>query len=606
MRLVATLLLTAATVLPLPATADGGSHALSLYGDVKYGPGFSHYDYVNPDAPVGGTFRAGTIGTYDTFNPYVIKGTPAAGLGLIYETLMEGSADEPMTTYGVLAESAETADDRSSVSFTLRAEARWHDGKPVTPEDVVFSFDILKAKGRPFFRYYYANVTRAEVTGERRVTFTFDDLENRELPIIIAGLPVLPKHYWEGREFDATTLEPPVGSGPYRIAEFDEGRAITYERVENYWGANVPAMRGRWNWQRMRYDYYRDLEVMHEAFKSGAFDFKLENSAKRWATGYDFPAVKDGTVIVEEVPDNTPQGMQGFVFNQRRAKFQDRRVRQALNLTFDFEALNRTLFYSQYSRTDSYFDASELAAEGLPEGRELEILETVRDSVPPEVFTTPYQPMKTDGSGNIRRQLRQARTLLEEAGWTIRDGALTHAQSGELMEIEFLYRQDGMEKVLLPMAANWKRLGIRHRLRRVDSSQYVNRVRAFDYDMIVGQWGAPISPGNEQRNYWGSASADQPGSSNYAGIKDPAVDALVDAVIAADSREDLVAATRALDRVLLWGHHVIPHYHTPVYRLAYRDRFGKPAVKPKYGIGLSDTWWVDPEKDAALKRGGGN
>lgn len=606
MRLAAALLLTVVTTLPFATAAGPASHALSLYGDVKYGPDFTHFDYVNPDAPIGGTFKAATIGTYDTFNGYVIKGTPAAGLGLIYEPLMSGSSDEPMTMYGRLAESAETADDRSSVSFTLRAEARWHDGKPVTPEDVIFSFDILKAEGRPFFRYYYANVVKAEKTGPRRVTFRFDDLQNRELPIIIAGLPVLPKHYWEGRTFDATTLEPPIGSGPYRIAEFDEGRSITYERVSDYWGADIPVMRGRWNWQRIRYDYYRDLEVMHEAFKAGAFDYKIENGAKRWATQYDFPAVRRGDVILETPPDSLPQNMQGFAFNLRRAKFQDRRVRKALGLTFDFEALNRTIFYNQYTRTDSYFDASELAAEGLPEGREREILEALRGRIPEEVFTTPFAVPKTDGSGNIRRQLRAAKKLLEDAGWRVRDGKLTHEKTGEVMTIEFLYAQDGMEKVLLPMAANWKRLGIQHTLRRVDSSQYVNRRRAFDFDMIVGQWGAPISPGNEQRDYWGSTAADVPGSSNLIGIKNPAIDSLVDAIIAAESRSDLVAATRALDRVLLWGYYVIPHYHSPIYRLAYRNRFGKPAVKPKYGIGLSDTWWVDPAKDAALKKGAGN
>ena len=594
-----------ALICALPAWAESGmthSHGLSLHGGLKYGPDFTHFDYVNPDAPKGGTVRQSAIGTFDSLNPFILRGQSAAGIGMIYESLMTPSLDEPDADYGQIAESVEVADDISWVVFNLRPEARWHDGSPITADDVVYSFDILKTKGHPFYRAYYAAVDRAEKLGPHKVKFVFRVGLNRELPKILGQLTVLPKAYYETHEFDKTTLEPPLGSGPYRIVELEPSRSITYERIPDYWGQDLPVNRGTNNFDVIRIDYYRDRTVALEAFKAHEYDFRLENTAKVWATGYDFPAARQGFVIAEEIPHENPTGMQGFVFNTRRAIFQDRRLRRALAYAFDFEWTNANLFNGAYTRTKSYFSNSELAAQGLPSAEELALLEPLRGQIPDEVFTDIYQPPKTDGSGNVRANLRIAKKLLEETGWVIENGKLVHQGSGEPLEIEFLLVSPAFERIVGPLTQNLKRLGVASRIRTVDTAQYQNRLDQFDFDIVVATFGQSLSPGNEQLDFWGSSKADIEGSRNLIGVVDPAVDALIETIIAAPNRAALVTATRALDRVLLWGHYVIPHWHIRTFRVAYWNRFGQPKVRPRYGLGFN-TWWIDPDKDAALQRG---
>lgn len=578
-----------------------GRHGMSMFGALKYPLGFNHFEYVNPNAPKGGLVRMEARGTFDTLNSFTIKGSSAAGLGLIYDTLMESSRDEAFSEYGLLVESALVANDLSSVSFMLRKQARWHDGKPVTADDVAFSLNILKSKGAPFYRFYYANVEKAEVLSPHKVKFIFKGRKNRELPLIIGQLPILPKHHWQGRDFERTTLEPPLGSGPYKIGKIDPGRSITFERVADYWGRNLGVNKGRYNFDAIRFEYYRDPTVALEAFKANAFDFRQENTAKVWATQYNFPAIAKGKVIRETLANNNPTGMQSFAFNVRKSKFQNRRVREALALTFDFEWANKNLFFGQYTRTRSYFSNSELAATKIPAGAELRFLEPLRGQIPAEVFTKEFKLPKTDGSGRSRRQLRQAKRLLETAGWFVKDRKLTNSETSEVMALEFLLVNQGFTRIVAPIQRAMERLGIKVEVRVVDTSQYINRIRNFDFDVIVGSWGQSLSPGNEQRDFWGSAAADRPGSRNYIGIKDPAIDNLIDQIIFASSRGELVAATRALDRVLLWNHFVIPNWHINSYRIAYWNRFSRPAIKPKYGLGFSDTWWVDEAKDETLQ-----
>ena len=588
--------------LGLPVLAEGTArHGLSMFGELKYPAGFQHFDYVNPDAPKGGLVRQEARGTYDTLNGFTIKGSAAAGLGLIYDTLLTSAQDEAFAEYGLLVAGVAVADDLSSVTFTLRPEARWHDGTPVTADDVAFSLDLLKAKGAPFYRFYYANVDKAEALSPHKVKFTFKGQQNRELPLIVGQLPVLPKHYWQGRNFDTTTLEPPLGSGPYRIGKVDPGRSITYERVADYWGRELSVNRGRYNFATLRFEYYRDSTVALEAFKANAFDFRQENTAKIWATQYKFPAIKDGRVIKKTLANGNPTGMQSFAFNLRRSKFQDRRVRQALALTFDFEWANKNLFFDQYTRTQSFFSNSELASHGLPGAAELKLLEPLRGQIPEDVFTKAYEAPKTDGSGKFRQHLRQAKQLLNSASWSVKEGRLTNATTGQAMEIEILLVNQGFERIVAPMQQAMQRLGVKVSLRLVDTSQYINRLRDFDFDIIVGSWGQSLSPGNEQRDFWGAAAADRPGSRNYIGIKDPAIDKLIDHIIFAKSRAGLIAASRALDRVLLWNYFVIPNWHINKYRIAYWNRFGHPPAPPKYSLGFPDIWWLDGAKDQALQ-----
>jgi microcin C transport system substrate-binding protein len=582
------------TEAPCAAAADPEvytGHGIAMHGELKYKPGFEHFDYVNPKAPKGGEARRASFGTFDSFNPFIIKGNPADGIASIYDTLLTASADEPFSEYALLAEKVDMPVDRSSVTFTLDEKARWHDGKPVTVEDVKWSFETLREKGNPFYRAYYGNVAWAEKVGERSIKFKFKPGENRELPLILGQLIVLPKHYWEGKNFDETTLTPPLGSGPYRIDRFEPGRYVTYRRVEDYWGKDLPVNVGRDNFDVLRFDYYRDSTVALESFKAGSYDFRLENSAKEWATAYVFPALAKGEVHKENVEHDRPVGMQAFVFNTRREVFEDFRVRRALAYAFDFEWTNKTLFYGQYIRTRSYFDNSELAAVGRPSKEELAILEPLRGKIPEEVFTKEYQPPKSDASGSIRDNLRNAVKLLAEAGWTIDPKTKKLTRKGKPMRFEILLVEPLFERITLPFKKNLERLGIEVKVRTVDSAQYRRRADDFDFDVVVSGWGQSLSPGNEQRGYWGSEYADQPGSQNLIGIKDPVVDALIEAVIAAPDRESLITRVRALDRVLQWHHFVIPHYHIPYDRIAYWKKFGRPEITPAQGIQF-DTWWI--------------
>ena len=579
------------------------SEGMSLFGDLKYKPGFTHFDYTNPQAPKGGTMRYSAIGTFDTLNPFVINGVPADGISLIFDTLSASSEDEPASEYGLVAASIDLAPDRSSVLYTLRKEARFHDGTPMTPADVIWTFDTLRQQGLPSYREYYGDVTKVAQEGERGVRFYFKSAKNRELPQILGQMPVMSKAYWSGRDFAKTTLTPPLGSGPYTIQSLDPGRSITYARVKDYWGANLPVNKGRYNVDTIRYDYYRDATVALEAFKAGQYDVRLENSSKDWATGYASPALRDGLIKKEQIPNELPSGMQGFGYNLRRPIFQDPRVREALAYAFDFEWSNKNLFYGAYQRTRSYFDNSELAATGVPQGEELQILDKFRGQVPDQLFTTEYDPPKYDGTGNIRDGLRKALKLLMAAGWTFKDEKLVNAQTGQPFEFEILLDNPQFERIVLPFVDNLKRMGITARVRTVDTAQYERRMDTFDYDMTVVAFGESLSPGNEQREYWGSRAADEQGSRNVLGIKSKVVDALVEELIQSPDRPSLVAHTRALDRVLQYGYYVIPQFHLGAFRIAYWDKFRRPAISPKYAVGL-DTWWVDPglEKSVEAKK----
>jgi microcin C transport system substrate-binding protein len=576
-----------------------------MYGDLKYVPGFTHFDYVNPDAPKGGKVRLAAIGTFDTLNPFVLKGVAAAGIGQLFDTLTVQSEDEPFAEYGLIAETIETSADRSWVTYTLRPEARFHDGSPITADDVIWTFETLKTKGHPFYRVYYAKVVKAEKLGPRTVKFSFGPGENRELPLIIGQMPVLSRAYWSARDFEKTTLEPPLGSGPYQVESIDPGRAVVYRRVKDYWGMNLPVRVGQNNFDRIRYDYYRDTTVALEAFKAGQYDFRQENVAKNWATAYTSAAVTQGLIKKEQIPNQIPTGMQGYVYNTRRSIFQDRRVRQALGYAFDFEWTNKTLFYGAYRRTKSYFSNSELASHGLPDPEELTILAPFRGQVPDEVFTTAYRPPTTDGRGDIRNNLLTALSLLKEAGWIVKDLHLVNARTGEPMQFEILLADPSFERITLPFTKNLERLGIVARVRTVDTAQYQSRLDNFDFDMTVGVWPESLSPGNEQVDNWTSVRANAPGSRNLAGIRDPVVDQLVALVIAAPDRPSLISRSHALDRVLLWGQYVIPHWHLQDFRIAYWDKFDRPRISPPYALGF-DTWWVDAQKEARLVQGKGD
>ena len=586
------------------AARGAATHGVSLFGDLKYGPDFKNFDYVNPDAPKDGTMRRSAIGTFDTLNPFVIKGTPPSGVGEVFDTLAVRSEDEPSSIYGLVAENIELAPDKLSVLYTIRKEARFHDGAPMTPDDVVWTFEMLRAKGQPHYRSYYGDVTKVGKEGERGIRFYFKSAENRELPQILGEMPVLSKVYWSGRDFEKTTLDPPLGSGPYKIESLDPGRSITYRRVADYWAADLPVNKGRYNVDVIRYDYYRDTTIALEAFKAGQYDVRSEISSKNWATGYDSTALRAGLIKKEEIPNELPSGMQGFGYNLRRSLFQDPRVREALAYAFDFEWSNKELFYGAYTRTRSYFDNSELAATGMPQGEELKILEKFRGRIPEAVFTTEYEPPKYDGSGNIRDGLRAALKLLKEAGWAFKGEKLVNDETGQPFEFEILLVQPEFERIVLPFKKNLERMGINARVRTIDPAQYQKRMETFDYDMTVVGFGESLSPGNEQREFWGSQAAVEQGSNNLLGIKDAVIDELIEELIRAPDRPSLVAHTRALDRVLQYGYYVIPNYHLAAFRVAYWDKFRRPAISPKYAVGL-DTWWVDPgaEQSVEAKKG---
>jgi microcin C transport system substrate-binding protein len=591
--------------------ADDWRTVSSLIGASKYEKGFEHYDYVNLDAPKGGTLNSTASGTFDSFNPFIPRGTPAAGVvafggGLLYETLMSQSTEEPGTSYPLIAEAFQYPDDYSSATYRLDANAKWHDGVPITAEDVVWSFETLKANS-PMYNRYFHNVTKAEALSDREVKFTFDQTGNRELPHIMGDLTVLPKHWWEGtdakgnkRDITQSTLEPPLGSGPYKIESFRPGSEIVWVLADNYWGADLPVNLGRNNFERRKYIYFNNDDAIWQAFTKGGFeDIRPENRSQRWATGYNFPAFEAGDVKKHEFEQTAGEPMQGFVLNTRRPQFQDRRVREALTLAFDFESMNRTLFYGLYKRTDSYFEGGELASGGVPEGKELEILEQYRDKLPPELFTQAFTLPVYDTPQSTRENLRKAFGLFKQAGWSNQGGRLVNAK-GEQFSIEFLGNDPSDERIIGPYVDNLRKLGINATIRIVDTSQYINRLRAFNFDSVVSVMMQSQSPGNEQRDFWGSEAADIPGSRNLMGIKDPVVDALVGRVVYAKDREELVAATHALDRVLLWGYYVVPHWHNPVAWIAYWDKFGIPKDQPSY-IGLDiDSWWIDQDKEAAL------
>jgi microcin C transport system substrate-binding protein len=602
-----------------PAAAQAAErkwrHGLSLFGDLKYPPDFKRFDYVNPDAPKGGVVRRLGLGTYDNFNPVVLglKGQMAQGiLDGVFESLFVSAMDEMSTEYGLLADAASHPDDFSSVTYRLRAQAKWHDGRPVTAEDVIFSFNAFKANN-PFSAAYYQHVVKAEKTGEREITFTFDGPGNRELPQIVGQLTVLPKHWWEGkdrngkaRDVTQTTLEPPLGSGPYRLKEFTPPSLIVYERVKDHWGKDLPVSIGRDNFDEMRFVYLRDSTVALEAFKADQIDWRTENIAKNWATAYDFPAVLDKRVIKEEFPERNRGVMQGFAFNTRLDKFKDARVRRAFNFAFDFDEINKQMFYGAYTRITSYFEGTDLACSGLPQGEELAILEPLRDKVPPEVFTTPYSN-PAGGPAVVRRNIGEGLRLLREAGWVVndKDKKLTHAKTGEPFAVELLAADPSSERINLFYKPGLERMGITVSVRTVDPTQYENRLRKWDFEIITANWGESLSPGNEQRDFWGSAAADVSGSRNVVGIKNPAVDALIERVIFAKSRDELVAATRALDRVLLWNHYVVPQWTYGKARTVRWDRFGRPDTMPKYGnSAFPAIWWWDAAKAAKAGKAG--
>jgi microcin C transport system substrate-binding protein len=586
-------------------------HGLSLFGDIKYPADFKHFDYVNPSAPKGGVVRQIAIGTYDNFNVVVsgVKGNFAGPASLVYETLMTPALDEVSTEYGLLAESVSFPPDFSSVTYRLRTAGKWHDGKPVMVEDVVFSLDAWK-KNHPQYAAYYRHVVKAEKSGERDVTFTFDSAGNRELPQIVGQLRILPKHWWEGadetgkkRDIASTMLERPLGSGAYRVKEFVPGRTVVLERVKDYWGKDLPVNVGRDNFDELRYEYFRDSTVAIEAFKGDAVDWRTENSAKDWATAYDFPAVKEKRVVLEEFPIRSSGGMQAFAFNIRRDKFKDPNVRRAFNFAFDFEDMNQAMFFGQYKRIGSYFEGMpDLMSSGVPQGRELEILETVKDKVPPEVFTTPYTNPVGGSPEATRANLREGLRLMKLGGYEVRDKKLVNVKTGEQMAVEFLLASPQFERLVLRYQPSLERMGIAVSVRTIDTSQFENRMRNWDYDVIVDNWGQSLSPGNEQRGFWGTAAADQPGSQNSVGIKNPAVDALIDRLIFAKDRADLVAACKALDRVLLWNFYVVPQWTYGKVRTARWDRFGRPDLMPQYGASAFPTiWWFDAAKAGKVR-----
>lgn len=583
-----------------PAQTIHISHAIAMNDEPKYGEGFTHFDYVNPDAPVGGVFRDHEVGSFDSFNPFIARGLAATGIGLVFDTLTVQSYDEPFTEYGLIAEKIEWPEDRSWVIFHIDPRARFHDGEPVTASDVAFSFNLLVEQGSPVYRQYYGGVDTVEVLDDTRVKFSFLPGDNRELPLILGQLPVLPEHWWQDRDFESPGLEPPLGSGPYMVEDFRPGHSVTFRRVDDYWAWDHPAVRGHYNFERIRYDYYRDSTVALEAFKAGEYDYRQENTAKLWATSYGGRALDRGLIRMETIQHQNTQGMQGFFYNTRRGIFADPLVREALAYAFDFEWTNRNFFFSSYTRCDSYWSNSELGSSGLPSPGELEILEPLRDLLPPRVFTEEYQPPVTDGSGYMRPNLLRALELLSQAGWELHDRRLVNAR-GEQFAFEILLYSPALERVALPFAHNLERMGIDVELRMVDTTQYVNRLRSFDFDMTTYVFGQSMSPGNEQYYFWHSSSRDMPGSRNFAGIADPAVDQLVEMVVAAPDREQLVLRTRSLDRALLWGFYCIPHWYFGAYRVAYWDKFSRPAIDPPYGLDLY-TWWVDPEKEAALER----
>ena len=577
------------------------AHAIAMHGEPKYPDSFQYVDYANPDGPKGGKIILSSTGSYDSFNPFILKGTAAAGIGNLYETLTTGSSDEAFTEYGLIAKTIEWPDDRSWVAFTIHEEAVWHDGKKISPEDVIWTFNTLMEKGHPFYKYYYSDVVEVIQENDNKVRFNFKGNTNLELPLIVGQLPVLPKHYWTNKNFEETSMDIPIGSGPYKIKNFDAGRTITYELDSDYWGKDIPIKKGTENFGVIQYEYYKDRSIEREAFKSGDIDLFSENTSKDWATSYDTPAVQNRLIKKELIEHQNPQGMQGFAFNTRKEIFEDKRVREALSYAFDFEWTNKNLFYNAYKRTNSFFENSELASSGVPSGRELDLLNNYRELLPQKLFQEEYNPPKTDGSGFMRKELQEATKLLQDAGWELQEGKLINKKSGSKFEFELLLVSPAFERIVLPFKDNLAKLGIDVSVRTIDSAQYQNRLDGFDFDMIVSTFSQSLSPGNEQRNFWGSDAAKTNGSRNIIGISNEVIDSLIEKVISAKDREDLIMTTRALDRVLLWNHYVIPQWHISAYRTLYWDIFDKPSVRPKYSLG-TNTWWVDTDKASTINQ----
>ncbi len=602
-----------ASALPLLATPtilraqeNDWRHGMSLFGDLKYPEGFTRFDYVNADAPKTGDIRMSGTGTFDSFNIFSFKGTTASLIGQTFDTLFTSALDEPSTMYGQIASHASHPDDYSAVKFKLNPMARFHDGQPITPEDVIWSMEALRAAS-PRQAFYYKNVVRAEKTGDMEVTFEFASTGNRELPHIVAQLTILPKHWWEEndtkgekRDIKKTTLEDILGSGAYKLKDFKAGDWLQVERVKDYWAKDLPVNVGKNNFDTIKQIYFRDGSVALEAFKGDQYDWRVENNSKSWATQYSFPAVEKGRVVLEKIEQKNGQGMQAFVFNTRKEMFSDPRVRQAFNFAFDFEWSNKNLFFGQYKRTNSFFSNSELASSGLPSADELKILEPLRGKIPDEVFTTEYTNPVSDNPGEVRQNLRKASMLLREAGWKPGKDRLLR-KDGKVLEFEILLVSPAFERIVLPYTKQLKLLGIQTRVRTVDVPQYIRQIEAFDFDCIVSSWGQSLSPGNEQRAYWGSEAADRNGSRNYIGIKDPAIDGLIERLIFATNRKDLITATRALDRVLLWNHFVVPMWHISYDRTARWNRFGRPEKLPDFSDGFPTIWWWDDEKAAQTK-----
>ena len=593
-------ILLAATV----AWADGAkpSHGISVFGDLKYPPGFTHFDYVNADAPKGGEIKLQSVGTYETVNPFILKGRKEELAGLVFDTLMARAMDEPDAVYGLVAKTAELSEDRSRIVFNLDSRARFHDGSPVTAADVVFSFEILVKEGHPNYRIIYRDVEKAEALGPAKVRFVFKPGIHRDLPTRLADLPVLSKAYYAKAKFNETTFTPPLGSGPYRIARVEPGRTIVYQRAADYWARDLPVNRGRHNFERIRVEYYRDRDIAFQAFFSGQYDFREEFTSRSWATQYDNPPVNKGLIVRETLDDQTPSGAQAFVFNLRRDKFKDPRIRAAFDLAFDYEWTNKNLFYSQYERTNSMFENSELAAHAPPSAAEVALLEPLRDKVPKEVFTAPFHAPTTAGTGKIRGNLRKAIRLLRKAGYRIKDGAL-HGPDGKPFEIEFLNFEATFNRIINPYIRNLERLGVKATIRIVDTANFKYRTDNFDFDIIVERFVQLLTPGVELRGYYGSTSADIPGSRNLGGIKDVAVDALIEKVLVARDRPALVAAVRALDRVLMWNRFFVPQWYKGSHNVAYWNKFDRPKIKPRYARGVIDTWWFNPEKARMLAAG---
>jgi len=583
---------------------EGASHGLSAFGKLKYPPGFRHFHYVNPDAPRGGSLSMiGTAGriTFNSFNPFIIKGDPAQGVAYLFDSLMTRAYDEPDTVYGLVAHAAKLAPDRSGVTFFMRPEAEFADGSPVTAEDVVFSYRTLREDGSPIYAAQLRDVAKAEALDRHTVRFTFTAPGQRRLPLTIAQLPILSKDYYAERPFNQSTLDPPVGSGPYKIADHKQGRFVTLKRRADYWGWGLPVNRGRLNFDRLRYEYFRDRTAELEALKAGVFDLREEFTSKSWATEYDISQVRSGKIKLMTLPDGRPSGAQGFFINTRREKFADRRVRLALDYAFDFEWTNKNLFHGFYKRTASFFENSDLKAKGKPSAAELKLLEPYRDQLPASVFEEAYVPPKSDGSGRDRRMLREASRLLREAGWVIREGERVDAQTGERLTIEFLIFSPTFERVIGPYVRNLEMLGIDAGIRRVDPSQFQERMKRFEFDITTQRFVLNQTPGPELRNYFGSQAATATGSFNLAGISSPVVDALIEKVLAADSRDAMRTAARALDRVLRAGHYWVPQWYKTSHHVAFWDKFSWPETKPKYDRGVIETWWYDKEKAERLK-----